>query len=43
MGLVLMSKRELVLARLDGGRLTTAAAADLMRLTLRQTHRLLKQ
>jgi len=35
MGLVLMSKRELnridVLARLDGGRLTTSAAADLMR------------
>jgi hypothetical protein len=47
MGVVLMSKRELncidVLARLDGGRLTTAAAADLMRITLRQTHRLLKQ
>jgi len=47
MGLVLMSKRELnridVLARLDGGGLTTAAAADLMRLTLRQTHRLLKR
>src|SRR6266550_1056272 len=47
MGMVLMSKRELnridVLARLDGGRLTTAAAADLMRLTLRQTHRLLKR
>ena len=44
--MVLMSKRELnridVLARLDGGRLTTAAAADLMRLTRRQTHRLLK-
>jgi hypothetical protein len=39
MGLVLMSERELnridVLARLDGGRLTSAAAAD-----LRQTHRL---
>jgi hypothetical protein len=35
MGVVLMSKRELnridVLARLDGGRLTTSAAADLMR------------
>jgi hypothetical protein len=35
MGLVLMSKRELnridVLARLDGGGLTTAVAADLMR------------
>src|SRR6202049_5387128 len=47
MGVVLMSKRELnridVLARLDGGRLTTAAAADLMRLTRRQTHRLLKR
>jgi Winged helix-turn helix len=47
MGLVLMSKRELnridVLARLAGGRLTTEAAADLMRLTLRQTHRLLKR
>jgi hypothetical protein len=46
MGVVLMSKRELnridVLARLDGGWLTTAAAADLMRLTGRQTHRLLK-
>ena len=47
MGVVLMSKRELnridVLARLDGGRLTPAAAADLMRLTQRQTHRLLKR
>src|SRR5580704_11033641 len=47
MGVVLMSKRELnridVLARLDSGRLTTAAAADLMRLTRRQTHRLLKR
>ena len=47
MGMVLMSKRELnridVLARLESGRLTTAAAADLMRLTLRQTHRLLKR
>ncbi|WP_051677575.1 ISNCY family transposase [Bradyrhizobium sp. URHD0069] len=47
MGVVLMSKRELnridVLARLDGGRLTTSAAADLMRLTTRQTHRLLKR
>jgi transposase len=47
MGVVLISKRELnridVLARLDGGRLTTAAAAALMRLTLRQTHRLLKR
>ena len=47
MGVVLMSKRELnridVLARLDGGRLTPAAAADLMRLTQRQTQRLLKR
>jgi transposase len=47
MGMVLKSKQELnridVLARLDGGRLTSAAAADLMRLTLRQTHRLLKR
>jgi transposase len=47
MGMVPMSKRELnridILARLDSGRLTTAAAADLMRLTLQQTHRLLKQ
>ncbi|WP_439368021.1 ISNCY family transposase [Bradyrhizobium sp. DASA03120] len=47
MGLVLMSKRELnrleVLARLDGGKLTPLAAADLMRLTLRQTYRLLKR
>jgi transposase len=47
MGVVLMSKRELnridVLARLDGGRLTTSAAADLMGLTTRQTHRLLKR
>jgi transposase len=47
MGVMLMSKRELnridVLARLDGCRLTAAAAADLMRVTLRQTHRLLKR
>src|SRR6202051_3234632 len=47
MGVVLMSKRELnridVLARLDGRRLTTLAAADLMRVSLRQTHRLLKR
>jgi len=47
MGVVLMSKRELnridVLARLDGRRLTTLAAADLMRVTQRQTHRLLKR
>jgi transposase len=47
MGVVLMSKRELnridILARLDGGRLTTSAAAELMRVTARQTHRLLKR
>jgi len=47
MGLVWMSKRELnrleVLARLDGGKLTPLTAADLMRLTLRQTYRLLKR
>lgn len=47
MGVVLMSKRELnridVLARLDGGRLTSVAAAELMRVTTRQTHRLLKR
>src|ERR1700680_5074603 len=47
MGVVLMSKRELnridVLARLDGRRLTTLAAADLMRVSLRQTLRLLKR
>jgi hypothetical protein len=44
---VLMSKRELnridVRARLDAGRLTSLAAADLMRITVRQTHRLLKR
>src|ERR1700737_4541897 len=47
MGVVLMSKPELnridVLARLDGRRRTALAAADLMRVTLRQTHRLLKR
>ena len=47
MGVVLMSKRELnridLLARLDGRRLTASAAADLMRVTVRQTHRLLKR
>jgi len=41
MGVVLMSKRELnridILARLDGGRLTTAAAADLMRISTPMT------
>jgi hypothetical protein len=40
MGVMLMSKRELnridVLARLDGRRLTTLAAADLMRVARRQ-------
>jgi hypothetical protein len=47
MGVMLMSKRELnrieVLARLDGRRLTASAAADLMGVTQRQTHRLLKR
>src|SRR3979409_1501402 len=47
MGVVLMSKRELnridVLARLDGGRLETSGGAGLVRLTTRQTHRLLKR
>ena len=47
MVVVLMSKRELnridILARLEGGQLTTLAAADLMQVTLRQTHRLLKR
>src|SRR3979490_3409541 len=47
MGVVLMSKRELnridILARLDGGWRATAGAADLMRIPLRQTHRLLKR
>lgn len=47
MSVVLMSKRELnrveVLARVDGGRLTTSAAAALMHVTARQTYRLLKR
>ena len=47
MGVVLMSKRELnrleVLARLDSDRLTIPAAADLMKVTLRQTYRLLSR
>ena len=47
MGVVLMSKRELnridILARLDDGRLTTSAAAELMRVTARQTYRLLQR
>src|ERR1700692_1665368 len=47
MGVVLMSQRGLnridVLARLDGRRLTASAAADLMRVTVRQTLRLLKR
>ena len=47
MSVVLMSKRELnrveVLGRVDGGRLTIAAAAVLMHVTKRQTHRLLKR
>src|ERR1700730_9102609 len=33
----------MILARLDGRRLTASAAADLMRVTVRQTHRLLKR
>src|SRR3984893_17651612 len=47
LGVVLMSKRELnridVLARLDAGRLTTMAAANLMRVTVGQTPPLLKR
>ncbi len=47
MGIVLMSKRELnrldVLARLDSDRLTVLAAAGLMKLTPRQTYRLLSR
>ena len=47
MGMVVMSKRELnrldVLARLDSGRLTARAAAELMTVTLRQTYRLLRR
>ena len=44
MGMVLMSKRELnridVLARLESGRLTPAAAAELLRVSERQVYRL---
>ena len=44
MGMVLMSKRELnridILARLDSGRLTPAAAAELLRVSERQVYRL---
>src|SRR5258708_19279166 len=47
MGMVVMSKRELnrldVLARLDSGKLTARAAAELMTITLRQTYRLLRR
>src|SRR5438445_4086210 len=47
MGVVVMSKRELnrldVLARLDSGKLTSRAAAELMTITLRQTYRLLRR
>jgi hypothetical protein len=47
MGMVVMSKRELnrldVLARLDNGRLTARAAAELMAITPRQTYRLLRR
>src|ERR671910_1391190 len=44
MGVVLMSKRELnridVLARLESGRLTPAAASELLRVSERQVYRL---
>lgn len=44
MSVVLMSKRELnridILARLESGRLTPAAAAELLRVSERQVHRL---
>src|ERR1700691_6490243 len=47
MGMVVMSKRELnrldVLARLDSGKLTARAAAELMAITPRQTYRLLRR
>ena len=47
MGMVVMSKRELnrldVLARLDSDRLTAQAAAELMKITPRQTYRLLRR
>ena len=47
MGMVVMSKRELnrldVLARLDSGKLTARAAAELMAVTIRQTYRLLRR
>ena len=47
MGMVVMSKRELnhldVLARLDSDRLTAQAAAELMKMTPRQTYRLLRR
>src|SRR4029077_19839483 len=45
--MVMMSKRELnrleVLARLDSDRLTAQAAAELMKMTPRQTYRLLRR
>jgi hypothetical protein len=44
MGVVLMSKRELnridILARLEGGRLTSASASELLRVSERQVYRL---
>jgi hypothetical protein len=47
MGMVVMTKRELnridIQTRLDAGRLTPAAAADLNAPYLRQTHRPLKR
>ena len=45
MGVVLMSKRELnridILARLESGRLTAAAASELLRVSERQVYRLM--
>ena len=47
MGVVLMSKRELsridVLARLESGRLTAAAASELLRVGERQVYRLMRR
>src|SRR5258707_1744070 len=47
MGMVVMSKRELnrleVLAQVDSDRLTAQAAAELMKMTPRQTYRLLRR
>ena len=47
MGMVLMSKRELnridILARLESGRLTPAAAAELLQVSERQVYRLMRR